>query len=107
MDSSRLRRRASAIMASHSAVVIANGFSQTTPLPAFRHWSASLACVLCGVMMATRSTSDFFSMAGTDVYVSMPGKSFAAASRREASISATATGVMPACFISFRWARPC
>ena len=93
-------------MASHSAVVMASGFSQTTCFPARRHWSESFACVLCGVMMVMRSTSARFSIFATEENVAMPGKSAVATASRFPSNSATAAGVIPARAISCRWARP-
>jgi len=66
VESRALRFVASRIILSHSAVVTAKGFSLTTPTPARRHSMASAAWVLWGVMMATRSTSDFASISVTD-----------------------------------------
>ena len=54
-------------VAAFFAVVMASGFSQTMCRPAFKHCMASFAWVLCGVMMASRFTSDFFSMSATEV----------------------------------------
>jgi hypothetical protein len=56
---------AAASISSHSCVVIASGFSQTTCRRACRHLSASGACVLCGVMMEISSTSLPASIAST------------------------------------------
>ena len=53
-------------MASHSAVVIANGFSVITRRPARRHCRASLAWVLWGVIRTTRWTSDFLNIFVTE-----------------------------------------
>ena len=59
------RRFDMAIMSLISRLVIARGFSQTTPTPASRHCSTSLAWVLCGVITATRSSPARRSMSPT------------------------------------------
>ena len=97
---------AAAIIASHSFVVIAKGFSHTTWRPALRHFSASGAWVLWGVISTTRFTSDLASMSSTFENVWMPGNSCAATARRAASGSATARGVIPAFCMSCRCILP-
>ena len=57
-------RRARAIIRSHSAVVMANGFSVTTWRRAFRHWRPSRTWVLWGVMIVTRLTPDLAKQLG-------------------------------------------